>query len=224
MNFLKTLLATVFIITGICTQAQGSLVDEIPGFYGLEDLGGGAKGNFLIRACGLGDEDGNGAAKLATQGLSCRPVAEVKKVDLHRFVIDLSREMGEGGPFLTPTHEQTLGETAKEGLIFTVGVIGVTAGITGFAHLMSKLSRLQASFLGLGALFVGYVGLNHLAKPFFASKEAHRLHRQLIAQIRQGMVAGGTSRGRKALELFTEFVNEHGVEPGPGRLSLTVQF
>ncbi len=231
MNVLLVLSVFSLAFAPVKLRAEDALVNDIPDFYHLVDSGYGEEGTVWVYACNGGNAEEASSAELLFLDADCRAVAEVSKSDLRALASGASHEVKRN-----PSHYFAQALAGKQEFS--------TTGDSAFSSLMSAAFSFIGALIinialedrpGRGTTFATAIVLLPAVFVFFKAGisagiergHARTVHKHLENGISFGVVRGKRGKrdryhGEIVMQLFTDFVNRHGVEPvgrGPSLLS-----
>ena len=180
-----------------------NLVNTLPDFYYLEDLN---DESLLIHACSRSKiKDHSTVANLSTIGLDCAAVAEVSKVELYSFLSEAIDEAENHFNREKPYYDK---------MATTLGLVGLSGVGFYFWGFMTDFQKPKNAFvLMISGAILGAGGFSSAAG--YSGERANKKRASIIPQTLEGQVhmglVGRTSDGREEiLQLFTDFLNDHG--------------
>ena len=197
-------LSFALIFSSSPTLAQ-NLVDTVPDFYYLENLN---DDSLLIQACSRSKiKDHATVANLSTVGLDCVAVAEVSKEELYNF---LAEAIDEAKNHFNRSNLSYKRKTAGSFIALVSGV-----GLYAWGGWLVDPSKSKNGMLlvasGIVLAMGGFTGLLGFGVQDKENEKVSIIPQTLEEQVHTGLVGQASEGQREILNLFTDFLNEHGV-------------
>ena len=205
MSLLKTLfvpfVSFALIISSGPVFAQ-NLVDTVPAFYYLEDLG---DESFSVRACSTSADDGR-----SITGLDCPVVATVSVSDLENFLADFSQQAEDRLAQVKARYKK------RHSVSFAAIVSGVaTAIITVLKYPDAPKVPVRFALGSIVIAMAGGLGMVYTTALLGSENRIYERQQSIEQEIRSGVVGQFPYNREIVLQQFTYFVNHYGVRPGP---------